>query len=279
MFTFITKALDYLENNSQDIAKIAGKYFTRGKSIIQGESITLFLNDLKNACKNFNFLTIRQQIPNIIEFNDLIDSIKAWLKRSIWLNAFLTRDKKTSDASVSSTGRYLEIPKRDKLLLNKSVCLPIDPIERNLQSAIDRYESLYLLQQQMNANTTSTQKILNMMRSQFRNYMINKPGQSISLPKIEEGKNKQKHLHGLKSIFDIYCKRQYSLNKNTTFENLSGKLSHMTIGEFTKFCKDFEIPLTRNKLIEIFKKKDYQAKFINWDQFLVILIYIIGNIK
>lgn len=57
---------------------------------------------------------------------------------------------------------------------------------------------------------------------------------------------------GLQEIFNFYSRQHIPLNRK--FEELQEKMSEIDLGEFMKFCKDFEIPLPKAKQQEVFKK-------------------------
>ena len=71
-------------------------------------------------------------------------------------------------------------------------------------------------------------------------------------------------------IFNFYAD-QYNLrvNINKTFEEISKQDKIMGNSEFFKFCKDFEIPIERNILLEIYRKKCKRNgnKQIDYDTF------------
>lgn len=57
---------------------------------------------------------------------------------------------------------------------------------------------------------------------------------------------------GLDDIFKFYSRQHIPVNRK--FDELLENMSEIDLGEFMKFCKDFEIPLTKVKLQEVYKK-------------------------
>ena len=45
----------------------------------------------------------------------------------------------------------------------------------------------------------------------------------------------------LREVFHFYCKQQKIARKDQTFENYQSELTSMNIGEWLRFCKDFEL--------------------------------------
>jgi len=44
-------------------------------------------------------------------------------------------------------------------------------------------------------------------------------------------------------------------------------MNEIDLGEFTKFCSDFNVPLTKPKITEIFKKTSINNKSHKFEQF------------
>jgi len=56
----------------------------------------------------------------------------------------------------------------------------------------------------------------------------------------------------MNEIFHFYSRQH--IPKNRQFDDLKEIMNQVDLGEYTKFCKDFDIPLTKTKITEIFKK-------------------------
>lgn len=69
-----------------------------------------------------------------------------------------------------------------------------------------------------------------------------------------------KQNRGIKEIFDFYTRQHLMVGKKATFEQIEYELSNINIGEFMKFCKDFNIPLSKIKCTEVFKKTAKNSK-------------------
>ena len=69
-----------------------------------------------------------------------------------------------------------------------------------------------------------------------------------------------KQNRGIKEIFDFYTRQHLMVGKKATFEQIEYELSNINMGEFMKFCKDFNVPLSKIKWAEVFKKTARNSK-------------------
>jgi hypothetical protein len=51
---------------------------------------------------------------------------------------------------------------------------------------------------------------------------------------------------GIQEIFGFYCRQH--IPQGRKFEDLEEAMNQIDLGEFMKFCKDFEIPLSKLKI-------------------------------
>ena len=74
-------------------------------------------------------------------------------------------------------------------------------------------------------------------------------------------------INALKEIFLYYSHLHLNVKKNRLFSNLEEKKLHLDLNEFSKFCADFNIPISRQKLVEIFKKSVSNLHLMNFKEF------------
>ena len=74
-------------------------------------------------------------------------------------------------------------------------------------------------------------------------------------------------INALKEIFLYYSHLHLNVKKNRLFSNLEEKKLHLDLNEFSKFCADFNIPISRQKLVEIFKKSVSNLHYMNFKEF------------
>lgn len=91
-------------------------------------------------------------------------------------------------------------------------------------------------------------------------------------PELDRATTKsEKREKQLKGIFDFYSRQQLMVGKKATFEEIQKVLDNMTLGEFVRFCLDFQVPIKKQKIMEIFKKVSVNHREITYDQFKEIL--------
>ena len=94
--------------------------------------------------------------------------------------------------------------------------------------------------------------------------------QKVERKKEKKIKNPEEKLQ---EIFLFYCSQHNYQSPSPTFDQIEFKGHHMNISEFCKFCKEFKIPLTMDKLMEIYNKRDplLDKSEINFHEFIIIL--------
>lgn len=63
---------------------------------------------------------------------------------------------------------------------------------------------------------------------------------------------------GMQEIFHFYSRQH--IPQNRQFDDLKEIMNEVDLGEYMKFCKDFEIPLSKSKITEVFKKTSINHK-------------------
>ena len=97
------------------------------------------------------------------------------------------------------------------------------------------------------------------------------------LKKIEEPKNlsrDEKREIAIKEIFDYYTNKNTILeNKSSTFDKIKSKSGHLSLNEYCRFCNDFKIPLTKDKIFSLFNKlTSNNSKIMTFQEFKLSLI-------
>jgi len=73
--------------------------------------------------------------------------------------------------------------------------------------------------------------------------------------------------NALKEIFLYYSTLHINTQRTRLFSTLEEKKLHLDLNEFSKFCTDFNIPIMRQKLVEIFKKTVADLHYMNFKEF------------
>ncbi len=61
------------------------------------------------------------------------------------------------------------------------------------------------------------------------------------------------------------------VGKKPTFEEIEKEINNMNLGEFMRFCLDFQMPLPKEKIMEIFKRISPNHREITYDKFKEII--------
>ncbi len=273
------------ETQSHRLRSVAAKYFVApGQEEIRFADLSAFLDELSSRCGNFDFRpAIPQSESKQIAFPELLRRLRSRVGQQLGPNTPsadpLALSVRANDAGGSKPSSFLLPPPQSKDTFSSSTVTKLDcvatadMIEEQLRQAIARYEGLLKLEKEQGKDTGYTQRLLGMMRNQFEAYKESQarrvhPG--IKLP--DEATTKEKRGQGLKEIFAFYCKQQMLLGQKPTFDRLTSALSHMTLGEFTRFCRDFGLPLSAGTIKQIYKKKPYHGRDLDWDMFYVFQV-------
>ena len=83
-------------------------------------------------------------------------------------------------------------------------------------------------------------------------------------------------INALKEIFIHYSQIHLNVKRTRLFSNVEEKKLHLDLHEFSKFCSDFNIPIKRQKLVEIFKKSVSNLQYMTFKEFNSAIISL-GN--
>ena len=83
-------------------------------------------------------------------------------------------------------------------------------------------------------------------------------------------------INALKEIFIHYSQLHLNVKRTRLFSNVEEKKLHLDLHEFSKFCSDFNIPIKRQKLVEIFKKSVSNLQYMTFKEFSSAIISL-GN--
>jgi Ca2+-binding EF-hand superfamily protein len=79
-----------------------------------------------------------------------------------------------------------------------------------------------------------------------------------------------KRIRGLREIFGFYS--QQHLPQGLMFGDILAKQDNLDLGEFLMFTRDFQIPLNKKKIIEVFKKTSSLRQLpVSFDEFCEVL--------
>lgn len=101
------------------------------------------------------------------------------------------------------------------------------------------------------------------------------------MPISEEAQRGKYHItkrqsENLLKLFKFYSAQHETQNlRNYTFEDYEKAANRMVIGDYNKFCKDFEMPISKDDQKEVFRKRSIRTNNqVTFDKFQDILMEI-----
>ena len=218
------------------------------------ENIEIYRNILKNKKKSGeNTDYIEKMIEKLL-------AKEIWLEHRIKLlmdkknnndinleinyNTYRNNNTKSSDLSnvIGNTSRKIEINDNG---FNQSKKINGDINTQNIKHLTESYSNTQNL-------GTSNDKSISLISSNTN---------------LTSMKSSPLIINALKEIFLYYSHLHLNVKKNRLFSNLEEKKLHLDLNEFSKFCTDFNIPISRQKLVEIFKKSVSNLHYMNFKEF------------
>ncbi len=218
------------------------------------ENIEIYRNILKNKKKSGeNTDYIEKMIEKLL-------AKEIWLEHRIKLlmdkknnndinleinyNTYRNNNTKSSDLSnvIGNTSRKIEINDNG---FNQSKKMNGDINTQNIKHLTETYSNTQNL-------GTSNDKSISLISSNTN---------------LTSMKSSPLMINALKEIFLYYSHLHLNVKKNRLFSNLEEKKLHLDLNEFSKFCADFNIPISRQKLVEIFKKSVSNLHYMNFKEF------------
>ena len=218
------------------------------------ENIEIYRNILKNKKKSGeNTDYIEKMIEKLL-------AKEIWLEHRIKLlmdkknnndinleinyNTYRNNNTKSSDLSnvIGNTSRKIEINDNG---FNQSKKINGDINTQNIKHLTESYSNTQNL-------GTSNDKSISLISSNTN---------------LTSMKSSPLIINALKEIFLYYSHLHLNVKKNRLFSNLEEKKLHLDLNEFSKFCADFNIPISRQKLVEIFKKSVSNLHYMNFKEF------------
>jgi hypothetical protein len=148
----------------------------------------------------------------------------------------------------------------DELLKRQSTKEGVDLFRQQLEEIVrnKQYKSEQELRQ--------INKLLETLRAQVQSHVRASGGEQ----KANEQEKPKEDIHelrrrGMQEIFHFYSRQH--IPQNRQFDDLKEIMNEVDLGEYMKFCKDFEVPLSKAKITEIFKKTSINHKPHKFEQF------------
>ena len=179
---------------------------------------------------------------NTIFIEDMLEKL---LAQKIWLEHKINNIKE----------REAIIPSSEMIQVNK-----ISSQSPNISISVNKNNQLS--NSKRSPLSSGKKKRLNFSANKDITLTTNGNNKTIAEPTREEKREKAFH-----EIFSFYSRQHNLVGQTPLFETIQEKKEHLDMAEFSKFCSEFNVPITRQKLVEIFKKVTSNLRTMTYDEF------------
>ena len=117
--------------------------------------------------------------------------------------------------------------------------------------------------------SNSTIQVIKDMKLSLRKFTpINKTNHNFSIKLIKNETKEEKYINSLKEIFYFYSNQHNNAGSSPLFSSLQEKKYNIDLSEFLKFCNEFSIAITKQKLTEIFKRNSSNFYIMSFNEFI-----------
>ena len=213
------------------------------------ENIENKLNEEKNNLEeNLDNSVKELNIDNKEEVNEIKPNQSQPVKRNKKIKLMLKSN--VSKNKVNNTGINTNLISKNTAVTNES-----EVNENN-------YNIISTNKLKTNPKTTRNSKNIK-KRVNYILKKISKPEKSLTKDELRE--------EAIKDIFNFYSSKKS--NNPTSFESIQNNKSNLNINSFCKFCNDFKIPLTKDKILSLFNKSiSGDSRVMNLQEFKLCLI-------
>ena len=245
-----------------------------------------------------NFLLRKNKIENNIKiYENLINEKKIKGENTSYLESML---EKLLMNNIIVQNKLSELKSQNRTIfekedqeLNNNNNNKSNNIESNFETS-----NITSISKIENNNSNINSKTLNLKAkpklNKVRIKAIRKPKLDTNInfdkSKISNKSNKtdanSKLISSIKEVFNFYSRQHNSIGAKLLFSDLEKNMEQIGSSEFYKFCTEFNIPITRHKSNDIFKKAlmlststYHKLRLMNFDEFLISLKLIAKEIN
>ena len=213
------------------------------------ENIENKLNEEKNNLKeNLDNSVKELNIENKEEVNEIKPNQSQPVKRNKKIKLMLKSN--ASKNKTTNTGINTNLISKNTAVTNES------EVNENNYNIIST--------DKLKTNPKTTRNSKNMKKKV--NYILKK----ISKPEKPLTKDELRE-EAIKDIFNFYSSKKS--NNPTSFETIQNNKGNLNLSSFCKFCNDFKIPLTKDKILSLFNKSiSGDSRVMNIQEFKLCLI-------
>ena len=209
-------------------------------------------NILKKVERENRILKREINLPHInneMRLQELLNQ-QLGIEKNIKLYQDLLNEKKKSGHDIKYIEDFLSKLNEEKKKINEK----IKEEENKEQNNNHQKKNIYSISSiSTNSNITKT----NLTKSKTVKFKIS----------LNELREEQKMINSLKEIFDFYANQHYPMASAPTFDEIAFRKINLDLAEFSKFCVEFEIPITKQKMSELFKKNTSNRKDMSFTEF------------
>ena len=270
------------------------------------EKINKYEESLKNKNEKIinkeyqSFLLRKNKIENNIKiYENLINEKKLRGENTTYLESML---EKLLVNNIIVQNKLTELISQNKNILNndkEELELNNNNKNNNIESNFETSNITNISKIENNNNSIMNSKIINLKNKNRLNKVRIKP---IIKPKLDTNikfdkskiitntnkinKADSKIMTSIKEIFNFYSRQHNSIGAKLLFSDLEKNMEQIGSSEFYKFCLEFNIPITRLRSNDIFKKAltlststYHKLRLMNFDEFLISLKLISKEIS
>ena len=218
------------------------------KNLFDGDILKKLERNNRNLKRQVNILYINNEMKLQELFNQQIG-----IEKNIKLYNDILNEKKKSGDDIKYIEDFLSKLNEER----KKIEMKIKEEENKEESISNNIHHKRNINSISNISTNSNITKTNLTRTKIVKFKIN----------LTQSNEEQKIINSLKEIFDFYVNQHYPMASAPTFDEIAFRRKNLDLAEFSKFCVEFEIPIAKQKLTELFKKNSSNRKDMSFNEF------------
>ncbi len=218
------------------------------KNLFDGDILKKLEKNNRNLKRQINLLYINNEMKLQELFNQQIG-----IEKNIKLYNDILNEKKKSGDDIKYIEDFLSKLNEER----KKIEMKIKEEENKEESISNNIHHKRNINSISNISTNSNITKTNVTRTKMVKFKIN----------LTQFNEEQKMINSLKEIFDFYVNQHYPMASAPTFDEIAFRRKNLDLAEFSKFCVEFEIPIAKQKLTELFKKNSSNRKDMSFNEF------------
>ena len=231
------------------------------KNLFDGKILKKVENENKEMKKEIN----NPNISNEMKLKNLYNQELA-VENNIKLYNDILNDKKKTGHDVKYIEDFINKLNKEKIKLNKS----IKKEEKKPKNKKIYFLSSNNLNNNNNSKNNNVNDNNNFNKNNFKTVSFNTT--NVDIYNIKKNNfllnfENENNINSLKEIFDFYANQHNPMASSPTFDEIAFRKINLDLAEFSKFCVEFEIPISKSKIVELFKKNTANRKDMSFIEF------------